>query len=251
MKKKIRVNILFPIASLFLFMAVSSFTVPSANRRVAPPDTLLYKKNVNYQHEIDLYKINKIKQADIVMLGNSLTHGANWNELLGRKSVIERGIVSDVVEGFYHRMSYVYKLNPKIVFVLGGLNDIFSWVPVEEIYKYYVKIINGLKSRRIIPVIQSTLYAGKSWGKAWIKKNHPELNVAKYNAGRNDEVDKLNRMLKNFARVNKIDFIDLNPLMSRGHYLKPELTYDGVHLKAAGYKIWAKEVDKVLRKHKL
>ena len=251
MKKHFRPKIALPIVFLLLFMAISSFTVPVIPTQNIPPDTALYKKNINYQRQINLYKINKIKQADIVMLGNSLTHGANWNELLGRKNVVERGIVSDVVEGFYHRMSYIYKLKPKIVFVLGGLNDIFSWTPVEKIYKYYVKIINGLKSRKIIPVIQSTLYAGKKWGKAWIEQNHPELNVAKYNSGRNDEVDKLNKMLENFAKVNKIEFIDLNSLMSRGHYLKPELTYDGVHLNAAGYKIWAKEVDKILKKHKL
>ncbi len=250
--KKRKTNTKITAILLFAFFtALASFTAPGIHAVSSSPDTLLYKKNVNYKRQINLYKLNKIKQADIVMLGNSLTHGANWNELLGRKSVIEQGIISDVVEGFLHRMSYVYKVKPKIVFVLGGLNDIFNWVPVEKIYKDYVKIISGLKSRKIIPVIQSTLYAGKNWGKDWIEKNHPELNVAKYNSGRNDAVDKLNKLLKNFAKVNNIDYIDLNSKMKRGHYLKPELTYDGIHLNAAGYKIWAKEVDKVLKKYNL
>jgi len=35
------------------------------------------------------------------MLGNSITHGAAWNELLGRSNVVERGISSDVLRGYW------------------------------------------------------------------------------------------------------------------------------------------------------
>jgi len=241
------------LGTLFMAIIVSfgitSFTkYPPVNQNL-PQDTLVFKKNVNYKMQTDLYELNKLKRADIIMLGNSLTHGANWNELLGRLSVVERGIVSDVVKGFIYRMKYVYELKPKIVFVLGGLNDIYSWVPVEQIYKDYVKLIDGLKSRKIIPVIQSTLYSEKNYAKEWLAENNPEINVIKYNQERNAEVDKLNKMLSNFAKVNKIEFINLTPKMSRGRYLKPEVTYDGVHLNAKGYKIWAREVDKVLKKY--
>jgi lysophospholipase L1-like esterase len=208
-------------------------------------------KNPIYQRQLDLFELNRIKQADIVMLGNSLTNGANWNELLGRHSVVERGIVSDVLEGFSHRMRYVYELKPKIVFILGGLNDIYNWVPVEQIYADYIKIIEGLKARRIIPVIQSTLYAGRDWGKAWLEEKRPELNVVKYNEGRNSEVDRLNKMLYNYAKVHNIEYIDLLDKMSRGHFLKSELTYDGAHLNANGYKIWVRDIEKILKKNGL
>jgi lysophospholipase L1-like esterase len=36
--------------------------------------------------------------------------------------------------------------------------------------------------------------------------------------------------------------------MSRGNFLRSELTYDGAHLTAAGYKIWGSEVEQVLKK---
>jgi lysophospholipase L1-like esterase len=55
-------------------------------------------------------------------------------------------------------------------------------------------------------------------------------------------------MLKDYAQKNNIDFIDLNSLMSRGNFLRSEVTYDGAHLTAAGYKIWRREIEKVLKK---
>lgn len=231
-------GLIFIITALFLIF-FSSINAQKSN----------FRSNPNYKLQLDLYDVYKLNQADIVMLGNSLTHGANWNELLGRTNVIERGIVSDVVAGYAARLRYVTKLKPKIVFILGGLNDIYSWVPVETIYQDYMRIIEELKRNKITPVIQSTLYAGKDWGKEWLEQNRPDLDVAKYNSERNSQVDRLNELLSNFAKVNQIEFIDINSKLSRGGYLKPEVTYDGAHLNANGYKIWAEEVDKILRKN--
>lgn len=182
------------------------------------------------------------------MLGNSLTHGVNWNMLLGRNDIAEMGIVSDVLSGFVNRLGYVTKLNPKVCFVLGGLNDLYQWVPVETIFADYQKVVERLRRNGINVVIQSTLYAGIDWGKDWLEQNNPEANAANVNAERNTQVDRLNVMLKEYAQKNNLEYIDLNSLMSRGKYLRSELTYDGVHLNAAGYKIWGREIEQVLKK---
>jgi len=203
-----------------------------------------FKANPNYDRELQLYEIYKMKQADIVMLGNSLTHGANWNELLGRNDVVERGISSDVTEGIINRLQYVFKLQPKVCFIMAGLNDIYNWIPVEDIYVNYTHIVNLLRTKNITPIIQSTLYAGSEWGKDW--NLTPENN-----AERNREVDKLNNLLRNYAAKNEIMFVELNSKMINGVYLNSSLTYDGVHLNAKGYKIWVREVEKVLKKLEL
>ncbi len=179
------------------------------------------------------------------MFGNSLTHGTAWNELLGRSNVAERGIVGDVLYGFESRIGSIYKLRPKIVFIMGGLNDVYNWTPVQDIFSVYVRIISGLKSKNIIPVIQSTTYSAKFYGKDW--NVTPEANL-----GRNKEVDKLNKLLSDYAKMNNIDYIDVNALTAgKDGFLKPELTWDGIHFKAEAYKIWAREVEKVLAKYKL
>ena len=127
---------------------------------------------------------------------------------------------------------------------MGGINDIYNWTPVEEIFATYVKIIEQLKAKNIIPVIQSTTYAARNYAKDW--GGTPEGN-----AGRNREVDKLNKMLSDYAKKNKIDYVDIISQLSRGGYLKDEITWDGVHFNAEAYKVWVREVEKVLAKYKL
>lgn len=242
---RLHYNNIFIISAVFLFLFLNN--VFSQQKY----DSLRYKANPNYSLQTAMFDIYKTKQADIVMLGNSLTAGTNWSELLGRTNVVARAIPGDILQGFYARLNYVFRLKPKIVFILGGLNDIYNWTPVEEIYFNYIKIVLALKSRGIIPVIQSTTYAARDYAKDW--GGTPEVN-----ASRNREVDKLNKLLEDFAKQNNIDYIDINSKMSTStnkstndKFLRPELTWDGVHLNAEGYKIWANEVEKVLAKYKL
>jgi len=207
-----------------------------------------YLNNPIYQRQLEFYKIYKPVDTKIVMLGNSLTHGVDWNNLLGRNDVVEMGIVSDILSGYFNRIHYVTELKPQICFTLGGLNDIYQWIPVETIFDDYVKVVERLRRSGITVVIQSTLYAGRDWGKDWLAANNPEANAAEINRERNSQVDRLNMMLRDYAIKNSIEYIDLNSIMSRGNYLRSEITYDGVHLNAAGYKIWGREVEKVLKK---
>jgi len=205
-----------------------SFTLNAQN------DTTLYLKNPNYQQELSLYEAYKTKQADIIMFGNSITHGANWNELLDRKNVVERGISSDGLDGYIARLPYIISLKPKFVFIMGGINDIYNWTPVEKIFEKYVRLISELKKNNIKPVIQSTLFAGNKW---------------KSYSDRNKEVIRLNKMLSDYAKKNLIEFVDLNKKLSAKNILIAEYTYDGLHLNGKGYAIWAIEVDKILKKY--
>ncbi len=230
---------LIPFFLLFLISVISF-----AQSKVALTDSLRYKSNPLYGRQLELYDTYKIRQIDIIMLGNSLTHGGVWTELLGRNNVLEMGITGDVLRGYEARLNYVFRYNPKIVFIMGGLNDIYNWTPVEDIFNVYVRIIKQFKAKNIIPVIQLTTYAAQNYAKDQGVK--PEVN-----AGRNREVDKLNKLLSDYAKLNKIDCIDLLPSISQAGFLKDEYTWDGIHFNARPYRIWAREVEKILQKYKL
>lgn len=216
---------------IFIFFICLFGSLNAKNLFPAQADTAQYLKNPNYKYEIALYETYKTKQADIVMLGNSITHGANWNQLLGRNDVIEMGIPSDIVEGMLNRLNFVYELEPKIVFILGGINDIYSWIPLETIMVNYIQIVKNLQARGIKPVIQSVLYAGELWPAS---------------AERNTQVTKFNNMLKQFADKNGITYVDLNKTMSKGTFLRPEYSRDALHLNAKGFHAWVKEIENVL-----
>ncbi len=234
-----------------LFVSVFMNTNLTQAQGTVNPDNRLYLNNPLYRRYIELFKMSKIKKANIVMLGDSRTDGAEWNDLLGNKSVVKRSIPGDILDGYLARMKYVYNLHPKICFVQGGVNDIFNWIPTEQIFKKYVKVIEGLRKKGIIPVIQSTVYVSPVWGKEWLKEHRPYLKPREVNKERNMEIKRLNKMLKKYAEEHNIIFIDLNKKFSRNGFLMSSLTWDGAHYKSSAYKIWASEVLKVLNKLKI
>lgn len=196
----------------------------------------LYKQNRNYSIQTELYDVYKTERADVVMFGNSITFGVDWNELMARKTIVNRGIGSDNTYGFLQRMEYIYKLRPKVCCVMGGINDIYQSIPVEHIFENYKKIVEGLRSHHIVPVIQSTLFVSTMWKKY---------------AEKNPQVARLNAMLVEYAERAGIDFVDLNSLMSKDNILMEELTTDGVHLNARGYALWRDALEKIFHKYGL
>ena len=200
------------------------------------PYDSLYLKNPAYKNLTELYALSKITSTDIVFLGNSITFGGNWNELLGRERVINRGIGSDNTVGMLHRMQYVYQLNPKLCFIMTGINDIYADAPVERIFQNYINVIDTLRNHSIIPVIQSTLYVNPKW---------------KRTEEKNPEVTKLNKLLREYAEKNQIEFVDLNSILSSNGVLKDEFTTDGVHLTASAYAAWRELLFPILKKHGL
>ena len=221
---------------VFLLMNINSKNKLSAKSCGKDKTSMVQKcrKNSNYNYQLSLYDIYKTGSADVVMLGNSITYGINWNELLCRDKIVNRGINSDIVEGFLNRIEYVIKLHPKLCFIMGGINDIYNDIPVDLIFQNYKKIVETLKENDITPTIQSTLYVSIKW--------HGYKD-------KNPEVGKLNELLCEYSKEIKIDFLDLNLRLSRDGILIEKYTHDGVHLNAEGYRIWGKEVDNVLKKY--
>jgi lysophospholipase L1-like esterase len=183
-----------------------------------------------------LHRLYSMQRAAIVMLGNSITYGVNWVELMGRQNIANRGISADNTCGMLNRMDYVYSLKPKICCVMAGINDIYAGVPIDTIFSNYKKIIAGLREHQVVPVIQSTLYVNAKWKKA--DQNNPL-------------VTQLNDLLKKFAVDQKIDFLDINKHIASEQSLRDECTYDGIHLTAAGYSPWRTELEQVFKKNGL
>lgn len=196
----------------------------------------LYRTSKTYTVQMGLHRLYSMQRASIVMLGNSITYGVNWVELMGRQSIANRGIGGDNTYGMLNRMEYVYSLKPKLCCVMAGINDIYAGIPIDTIFLNYKKLIAGLREHHIIPVIQSTLHVNAKWKKA------SEKNLL---------VAQLNALLKQFADVEKIDFIDINKHIAPEKFLRDECTFDGLHLNAEGYAPWRTELENIFTKYGL
>jgi lysophospholipase L1-like esterase len=218
---------------LLLFLTIISlhYNVPQI---VLSKMGIIENNPINYLHynvRNSLFSAYTNKDYRIVMLGDSITERAAWNELLGLTEIANRGIDGDTTEGFYKRLSNIYSLKPELCFIMGGINDILQGVPVETILNNMEKITEGLKQNGIEPIIQSTLYVSKT------KVNWNTINR---------KVDELNKMLKEMCVKNGILFVEINELLSANGALKDEYTYDGIHLHGTGYREWGKKIMEIM-----
>lgn len=170
-------------------------------------------------------------QANIVMLGDSMTEFAHWNELLGRNDVVNRGISGDITEGILNRLETVVKVKPRYCFFMGGINDFVKGISFDITVGNSIAIINRLNDNGIRPVIQSVIYTGYNYD------GQKEINLL---------ASRINEVMKKFAINNNIYFLDLNNYLSEGGLLNPDYTYDGLHLNAKGYSIWGQVINEFL-----
>src|SRR5690348_11177372 len=71
-----------------------------------------------------LFSVYPERKINIVMLGDSLTYFVNWNELLGRMDVANRGLTYQTSSGILELADSVVSLKPKLCFIMIGINDL-------------------------------------------------------------------------------------------------------------------------------
>lgn len=230
---KSRIIIGFTIGTVFIY------GIFVGAKKIFPYEQLRIVKNIivsgtdyverspYYYHKKSQFELlSQQNEYEVVMIGDSITDGGLWNELLRSALVQNRGIGGDTTDGVLDRLN---SLNPNIkkAFIMIGINDFAIGKSVEEVYENYIKIINILTSRNIQVFVQSTLFTGEFKPKSYNKK-----------------VINLNEKLKKFALENSLEFIDLNKLLALNNILEKKYSKDGIHLNGDAYIIWAKEIRK-------
>lgn len=182
-----------------------------------------------YARRATLFDELPIGKKDIVMLGNSLTDGCEFNELFNNKHIKNRGIVGDIVQGFIDRVEPIIKGQPKKLFIMGGVNDISHDVSADSIARVMEKLIVMVKqgSPRTKIYLQSLLPFNN------------DVREWKLLKGRDHVVVEANMLLEQVARRQGVTWINLYPLFvdDQGR-LREDLTNDGLHLMGKGYLIW-------------
>ena len=110
-------------------------------------------KNISPYYLSKVSQFNELKDSDkfsIVMIGDSITDGAEWYELLKNNEVQNRGIGGDTTKGILDRLDTINK-SIKKAFIMIGINDIAGYKRVDEIYNNYIKILEDLERKDINP----------------------------------------------------------------------------------------------------
>lgn len=180
----------------------------------------------SYWHERSSFFHTFAREAQVVMVGDSLTDGAEWREMFADQDIVNRGIDGDTTDGVLARLDDILVIKPKRAFVMIGINDFAeAGRSVDAVFSNYSAIVSQLAQHGVKVFVQSTLPCNEAKG-AW-----------KSCAGLNPRIGQLNARLTGLASAN-VTFIDLVPVLSAKGGLKNEFTYDGVHLNGEGYRQW-------------
>ena len=166
----------------------------------------------------------------MIFLGNSITAGVDWNELLGIKTARNRGISGDISFGVLERLDEVTEGNPAKIFILIGINDISRNIPDAVILNNFKTMVRRIhrESPRTKIYFQTLLPVNNEFTQF---RNH-------YN--KDEHILSINSQLKALAKTEDFVVIDLyTPLLNANKKLDKQYTEDGLHLTAEGYKKWA------------
>ncbi|MGV3502094.1 MAG: GDSL-type esterase/lipase family protein [Adhaeribacter sp.] len=220
-------------------MKIKSFTfllvLLGAWGLVAPAKAQEAKFDSTYRPGIFKLKVDQFRsypdsRKDIIFLGNSITDGVDWVELVQNPRARNRGISGDITYGVLERLDEVIEGKPAKVFILIGINDISRNIPDALILKNYQRMVSRIKqgSPKTRIYLHTLMPVNSSFGKF---PNH-------YN--KDQHILAVNQGLRELAAREKVTLIDLYPaFLGSDNRLVPAYTHDGLHLTAAGYQKWA------------
>ena len=165
--------------------------------------------------------------TDIVAFGDSLTYGygagrnesypAYLSEMIGRK-VVNLGVSGDTSAAGVARINELRRYKPYMVLIEFSANDLFRQVPRKQTESNLRNIVNQVQNMGAIAVLVDT-------GGATQMKPYTEMQ-------------------KKIAQEYNTLFV---PGIMDGIYSKSALKSDEIHPNAAGYKIVAEKVNKVIK----
>lgn len=206
--------------------------IPKLKQKFFPDNSLAhYQNRPEYKEQLSRYGVYT-KKADIVMLGTSLTQDIDWNELMNRPDIINRGYGGDIFAVMATRLPYVLAAEPKICFIEGGINEIDTGVPITEFSNQLSAIIDTLQHHSVIPVLTAITFV---------------TNNAYDHKKRNEQIALYNREMKKLAASRAIVVIDNNPVLAPKGYLEEKFAKnDGLHYLPKTYLVWKAAIEKVL-----
>lgn len=180
-----------------------------------------------------LFEVLIPDSSSIVMLGNSLTNGCEWHELLDMPNVLNRGISGDTTKDINARLESVIQGRPAKIFLLSGVNDISHGLSADSVAKDIITLVDRILRESPLSqlYVQSILPINNSFGRY------------KRMIGKEQVISEVNTLVAIACRERGVPFIDIHNLMTdAAGNLRVELTNDGLHLLGPAYIIWKQAI---------
>lgn len=196
---------------------------PEALPPIAPPAALPIAGKNHFKTRVTEIDRDPIQDGGVMLIGDSITEGWRLQDGDGLGvAVTNHGVGWDSTEGVLARLPQMKRHNPDKIFIMIGTNDISWGVKTEMVYTNLEAAINQLSNA--FPEAEIYLQS-----------------IVPREADRADIIKRMNARYAEIAVNLDVHYIDLwADFAAVDNRLNPELTEDGLHLNAAGYRLWAK-----------
>lgn len=178
---------------------------------------------------------NSLKQmnakADIVFFGDSLTYYGDFATVFPNRVVCNLGLRGDCIQGMIDRVELLKLLEPKVVFIMAGINDVATCT-LDVFKKKYAELLRQVKN--ILP--KSDLIC-----QTMLPVNNEDFSIS----CNNSQIIACNAEIISLVKFYNLRFIDLFTIYERDGKLQKNMTVDGIHLKPKAYENWFIELKKI------
>ena len=247
--------------ALQIFVALMLSTLTSAQQSVpAVPSTGFpgidqYRASRIAIYTDDFGQSQRYREADaalgtpkagenrVVFLGDSITDYWKLEQYFPGKPYINRGVDGQSTPQMLVRFRQdVIELHPAVLVVLAGTNDVAGVTGRtrnEDIEANYASMAELARLHHIRVVFASLLPVN----------NYTEDAKESYALRPRERILALNRWLKNYCAQNRLVYLDyFSAMVDDKGMLKRDLSDEGLHPNAAGYKIMAPLAEKAIAK---
>ena len=168
------------------------------------------------------------ERLKVVMLGDSLTAGCDWQARLAEAEVVNQGICGDSTWSVLARLDQVAAARPDLIFLQLGINDFGKKPSPEGILERHQKIWRELRAKLpetklyVVSLLPVSAKRYPRWGRPVLRLNH---------------------LLRAAAEENGLTYIDVHSRLSdEDGGLFKDFTYDGLHLLPPAYDRWLEAV---------
>ena len=179
----------------------------------------------------------------VVFMGNSITIGwlDHFPEFFKNPSYVNRGIAGQTTPQMLVRfMQDVVELQPKVVVILAGTNDIAgnTGPSTKEMIMNNIKAMSEIAIANNIEVVLAAVLPASDY--PWKPGCNPHTRIPE-----------LNSLIKEYAQSSNLIYLDyFNALTDGNNGMQKDLAYDGVHPNKSGYQVMApltqQAIDKAL-----
>jgi lysophospholipase L1-like esterase len=222
--------------TLLIVLTISSTFLSFSQNQGAAADSSRF--SVYWWHSKDMYDHLPDIKNEIIFLGNSITDGAEWFELLGNKKCLNRGISADITEGILLRLDAITKLKPAKLFIMIGVNDLSRNMTPDEVAANY---------RMILERVRTETPGTKVFIESVLPVN-PATGMALNHTNKTPQIMELNGKLKALAAEYGHTYVDLFSVMADAdNHLPRKYSIDGLHLTYEGYRVWVETIKPMVK----